>query len=434
MIFNSKNIFSDKLLFGLVFSCAISSCYSLIQFLGKDLFAWNTKTNGIIGTLGNPNFQSSFAAMALLPTFAFFWKRKYNFFTGPILIILLLFIIYITKSVQGYISATASVLTFFLAYFFKKRKYFLAGSLGLIGLIVSFISILGMTNNGPLRYFLYKPSVSSRGDFWRSAFNAAKDNPLFGHGLESFADNYLMFRDLKAANGVGEFTDNAHNIYLEYAATAGFPLAILILLINLVVIYSFISYLKSSINFDYKVVALFSSWTVFQLQSLISPANISMLAWNSLIGGYIIGIEKNTTQLKLKNTLDSRKTQDNNKNRVSLILPLVAGLVMYPLFNTDRLQLQSSQTRDALLAVKVSKMYPESTLRYSQLGRAMLESNLPNQALEIGRSAVIFNPNAVSAWALILANPAAPVEERKVAASQIMKLDPFNKIVQEIKF
>jgi hypothetical protein len=52
----------------------------------------------------------------------------------------------------------------------------------------------------------------------------------------------------------------------------------------------------------------------------------------------------------------------------------------------------------------------------------------------VGRSATKFNPNAASGWALILINPLATIEERKIAKAQILRLDPLNKEVQQFKF
>jgi len=46
---------------------------------------------------------------------------------------------------------------------------------------------------------------------------------------------------------------------------------------------------------------------------------------------------------------------------------------------------------------------------------------------------VSFNPNAISGWILILANVEAPLPERKKAKLEILRLDPFNKIVAEFK-
>jgi hypothetical protein len=78
-------------------------------------------------------------------------------------------------------------------------------------------------------------------------------------------------------------------------------------------------------------------------------------------------------------------------------------------------------------------MYPQSVVRYQRIGIKLLESNLPQQALDLGRSAVKFNPNSVSSWALILANGAAPIEERELAQREILRLDPFNSEIRNLK-
>jgi hypothetical protein len=108
-------------------------------------------------------------------------------------------------------------------------------------------------------------------------------------------------------------------------------------------------------------------------------------------------------------------------------------IITYPYFNVDRLQLKSLNNGDGLLAVQSALSYPESTLRYQRIGNALLESNLGAQALQVGRAAVEFNPNSVSAWGLILANSTAPINERKFAIKEILRLDPFNEEVRQLE-
>jgi hypothetical protein len=82
------------------------------------------------------------------------------------------------------------------------------------------------------------------------------------------------------------------------------------------------------------------------------------------------------------------------------------------------------------LAIKSTKMYPESVVRYSVMSRELLNSGLQIQSLELARSAVDFNPNSPALWALILVNPSAPLIERKEAQRRILKLDPLNNEVR----
>lgn len=416
------------LLLCLIVSCFVSSTYSVLQRFNLDIFDWTTRTNGIIGTLGNPNFQSSFAAMAIIPTFVYFWGMKnrkiYSFlFTVP-----LVAIIYISESTQGYVTAVATGIVFGIIFFsFKNRNAFYALLVLFIG--AGFVSLAGMLNKGPLSTYLYKVSVQSRGDFFRTSVAIANDNPLFGVGLDSLGDYYLMYRDERTASSVGEFTDNSHNLFLNYATTGGYPLAILHALIVLLVLYSFFRLQKNIGVFDRNISAIFCSWFCYQLQSLISPANIPMLTWNALISGSIIG-------LAIRNT--NEKISVNNEVKLQFIKPfsgflLIIGIVVtYPYFNVDRQQLTSARTGDANLALLAAKSYPESTLRYARIGQEFIKSNLPMPALDLARAAVIFNPNAPSAWGLVLVNSYAPKEERLKAQQELLRLDPFNKEVRNL--
>ena len=65
-------------------------------------------------------------------------------------------------------------------------------------------------------------------------------------------------------------------------------------------------------------------------------------------------------------------------------------------------------------------------MRYKQISEAFMQSNLKEQALDLARSAVIYNSNSIASWGLILLNPFATYEERVKAKQEILRLDPFN--------
>jgi len=427
-IFVNKSSFKN-FLFCILISAQITSLYSLLQRLGLDIFEWETKTNGIIGTLGNPNFQGSFAAMALIPTVVYLWRKGSSRLYAFACSLILLLTIIVCQSTQGYIAALASISMYFLIYTWFKVK-----SLFYILLLPFFSGVLlafaGMLDKGPLSAYLYKISVQSRGEMWRTALNTANNNSLFGVGLDSFGDYSLFYRDQKTANGVAEFTDNAHNFFFQFAATGGYPLAFVYLAIIILSLSSFIKLQKEKGTFDTNLTAIFSAWLCFQLQSVISPASISTLMWNFIICGMVIGLSAQSNSESM-----GYKSDSNSFIKVfSYILLLLSIIITYPLFNTDRLALKSVRTGNGNLAIEAAKSYPESVIRYSRIGVLLLQSGLYPQALDIGRSAVKFNPNAVSAWVLILLNENAPSDERQKAKYEILRLDPFNKEVQKFNF
>ncbi len=423
---------------GLLVSCLLSSIYSIFQFFGVDFSDWRTQTNGIIGTLGNPNFQSSFIAISFVPTIVYLWPRKYRLFLISSATSILLFTLYICESTQGYIALTSSLAVFILLkLWFNKAKLIFTATL-LPTILSGFVAIAGMLDKGPLSYYLYKVSVRSRGEMWQTASSVIKSNPVFGVGLDSLGDYSLMYQNEKTANGIAEFIDNSHNFFLQFAATGGIILALCYIGIILLSLYSFFVLQKRIGKFDRNIAALFAAWVSFQLQSLISPAVIPTLIWNFVFCGTFIGLS-NSLKLNADSSQERASKTINSVTKKSIsvagvISAILALVLTFPLFNADKLTRQADRKKDALLAVKAAKTYPESVIRYNLLGAGLYESGLYDLSLEIGRSAVKFNPNSYQTWILILVNPRATNEERNKAKEQLMKIDPFNKNIQNYQF
>jgi len=425
-----NQVSSKKLLSGLGLSGAFALIYSIFQSYGLDFFPWDSKTNGVIGTLGNPNFVSSFSSMISLPILVYITSavkaKKTKILVNIFTLIFLIFAIYRAESTQGYLTVILAFTIFFLIYIWYKNKYIFFGSLLSFVLGVLFI-LIGILNSGPLANYLYKVSVQSRGEFWGSAFSVANAHPLFGVGLDSFGDYFLKFRKAAVVN---EYTDSAHNYFLDYAANTGYIFMLLNVFLILLTLLSFLKLQWKLSRFDGFIASLFSSYIVFLAQSLISPISIPLILWGFIISGSIIGlasIEESPIQ-----TFISKPAI--RFNFISLFTLLLGVLVIFPYANADRLQLQAMNNGDGDLAIKVAKMYPESVVRYSVLSRALLESGLTAPALDLARSAVVFNPNSPALWALIVINESAPIEERKVAYENLLKLDPINKELINFKF
>lgn len=417
----------DKINKSFALTGVVLAIYGILQSYSLDPLAWETKNNGVIGTLGNPNFQSSFLAMSLVPILILSIKLKNKLIISPLLISLMCFAIYRAQSTQGYIGAVLAFSIFGIIFLWFKNRY-VSFVLFFIFMGSSIIAIIGMLNKGPLAAYLYKVSIQSRGDFWRSSIRAINDNPLSGVGLDSFGDYYLKYRDLVAVNHTfAEFTDSSHNYLLDYAATGGYLLLILNLILIILGLYSFYKVQKSINHFHGGLTSVFCIFTVFQAQSLISPNNISLMLWNAIIIGSIIGI---ASQLDEKNNVSKNLKSFSIINPFSLIALFVGIIAIFPYFNADRLQLQAMQKGDGNLAIKSSTMYPESVVRYSTMSRELYNSGLKIESLELARSGVKFNPYSASLWALILVNTEAPLAERKIAQTKLMTLDPLNKEVK----
>jgi O-antigen ligase len=406
---------------GIAIGGTFASVYAISQSFGLDFFPWDSKTNGVIGTLGNPNFVSSFAAMAILPSLVYVSGRNRAILYQLPVFMLFILTIFRAESTQGYITLAIAIGIFALVYLWYRSKLFF--SFILISFLFSiFLVALGFFNRGPLSKIIYKVSIQSRGEFWQSALNTTNANPIFGVGIDSFGDYSLLFRETKV---IGEYTDSAHNYVLDLSVIGGYPLAAIYILIISLTLYSFFKLQKNIGQFNPAGAALFSFFIVFQAQSLISPISIPILIWGMVMSGSIIGLASNSMY---KDDLVDKKTK-TRLNLLSLSSFFLSLIILFPYFNSDRLQLLAMNKGDGDLAIKVAKMYPESVVRYSTLTRALLDSGLIVPALDLARSAVEFNPNSPALWALLLINPNAPIDERRAAREKLLILDPLNEEV-----
>jgi len=415
-----------------------SSIYALFQSFGVDFFTWETKTNAIFGTLGNPNFQSSAAAMVLVPCILFA-KREIKFlFTSLILVAVNFYVIIKTQSVQGIVCTAIGLSALAIIFLFYRSRFLFLSSifLSIVGL---FVAILAMLNQGPLKGFsvgsftFYKASIESRGDFWRSSVAATKDHIFFGVGLDSFGDYFTTYRDKVAVeHEFSEFTDNSHNYFLEYAVTGGIPFLLFQTLLLMIVLFAFLKITKNITQFDKRITALFIFWLLFQAQSIISPGSLGLMVFNSVSAGAIIGLSRSENLIGGNYRLLAKKPQIKIGSSNIFLVILAIGL-MFSYVNTDRLYLNALNSGDGAILAASAKPFPETTLRYQTVSRLLLENKLYSQSLVVARLAIEFNPKSVAPWAHIFLNPIATLEEKQRAKNELIKLDPNNIDLKNLK-
>ena len=420
------NLTSNKILFKSLFISGLITCvYSILQKFDLDIFSWGPRENGIGGLFGNPNFQSAFAAMMIIPTIVYARSQKNGLVKVFIYPLPLLILLYISSSTQGLILSFFSVCLFILIYTWHKKRLVFYIYLFFFTLF-GFILLLGALGHGPLSEYLYTRSVRARGDIFRTSLIIAKSNPFSGVGLDSLGDYYLANMDLRTANSVGEFTNSAHNLFLHYASTGGFILALSQYAIVLLVIYSF---MKSQKNFNLENTSVFIAWSCYQIQALISPPHITLMFWNVIFTSIIINfyLKSNNFYGKSFLTFEVRK----KRQRLILIFFMLGLSITYPLFKVDYWQAQAGKTGDARLAIRSVTNFPESTGRYNLVIENLLKSGLNEEALYIAKEAVEFNRLNLNGWLLIISNESASVPDKIMARNQILKLDPNYQVRNE---
>ena len=300
-----KTTFSNykALYFSALFLLCILVIYATFQHFGMDFFSWNNPYNHIILLTGNPDFAASL--LALLVTFSvlglFILNSKIQKFFLIALASLALVDIYWTRALQGLL-ASAAGLGFFLIVTLWRRSRKFALSILTLEIAIGVLSILGTLQIGPLSKYLYKTSINDRGYNWRAAVSMFRTHPLFGVGVDRYGSFFAQYRDYKypLIYGYTQTVTNAHNVFLEYFATAGVFVGLAYLaVIAFVGFRGFRALQTLSGNKKMVVAGFISGWIVFIAQSIISVDSLVISVWGWILGGSIVGlsIQRDSTLL-----------------------------------------------------------------------------------------------------------------------------------------
>ena len=262
---------APNLVLVLLFCGLISALYGLIQSFGFDPFNWINPYSPVFGFFGNPNFQASFMGISATAALSYcLQKSKWNIWKSIWLVYipLSLYVVYASKSQQGYLvfAAGASVVIYLWIKSFSnfsrfKPVYLLLGFIGVTSVL------LDILQKSPWQSVLYKPSVTFRGDFWRTGWNITQGNPIFGMGLDGYRDSYRLYRDqIAAERNPSAMVDSAHNVFLDISSGGGFPLLIIYCGLILLVLISISRVVSREKEFNYSFAGIAGAWVAYLAQ------------------------------------------------------------------------------------------------------------------------------------------------------------------------
>jgi hypothetical protein len=162
------------------------------------------------------------------------------------------------------------------------------------GIIVGFFALLGALQIGPLAQYIYKTSVSLRGQYWLAGWNTGENHPFTGVGMDSFGDWYRRSRDVHALElpGVNTVVNAAHNVPRDMFAFGGWPLLLSYLAVMGLAVAAAIRLTLRKKDFDPILAVLVTAWAGYQLQSIISINQIGLAVWGWLLSGLLIAYER----------------------------------------------------------------------------------------------------------------------------------------------
>jgi len=293
---NAIEIIYTSLLLG-----TILSTYGLFQINGIDFVSWNNPYNSIISTLGNPNFAAAIIAIIATLAFAPVLNSSFNFFVrllGAFVTIVSILAIYLSDARQGLVSIAVGI-GFYSIIWIHSRNKFMGYFTGALGSIIGLVSILGMLQIGPLTSLLYKGSVTVRGYYWRAGIEMFQSHPWFGVGVDRYGAYFKQFREVgyPLNYGFSITSTNAHNVPIQFFATAGIFVGSLYLIL---LAYIFICGLKAikqkQGNERLLLASIFSAWLAYQAQSIVSIDSPALAVWGWLLGGAIIGLSNDNNE------------------------------------------------------------------------------------------------------------------------------------------
>jgi hypothetical protein len=311
-----------------------------------------------------------------------------------------------------------------------------------IGIAGTF-ALLGALQIGPLTKYIYKTSVSLRGEYWQAGWNMGSEHPLTGVGFDTYGDWYRRARDSQALilPGPNTTTNAAHNVPFDVFAFGGWPLFASYLAILALSIIAIIKVTLRNRKYDAVFVTLTTAWLCYQLQSIISINQIGLAVWGWLFGGALIAYEIATRpkvdesqnfQAKSKSARIVKKKQGETVVTSTLIAgvgAVIGLLIAVPPYSADakwRTALGSQDAAKVEAALVPAYLNPANSYKYANAVQLLESSKLYDLALKYAQIGVEFNPDNFDSWKVLYLITKSSPEEKAEALENMKRLDPKN--------
>ena len=430
-----------RLFFGMILAGAVNFIYCLWVLFFGDFIGWTNPYKSLLGTLGNPNFVSSFLAISAAGYIGYFYTQKkpliqkfIYFIPIPITILEIIK----TRSTQGLIILLFGVYLISVMHLHLTRRK-VTYTLGwlIFGLVSAVFGVAGVANHGPLAKFLYQETMAFRWQYWTAGIKMGAKFPITGVGMDSYGDWYRQLRTARSvvSPGVNVITNVSHNIYVDAFANGGVPLLVSYLIFSGIALYSIIKILKIAKKVDPLFVGISVAWLCYQLQSLISINQIGLSVWGWALTGMLIVYSRIVGESTLKDEPNSKKFSSKTGS-VLILSPFIATImclfafVLYspPLLADHKWTLAYSHKNADELVNSMNDSYfsPSNSFKFLQAIQLFDNSNLPEQAHRFAIQAIKFNPRSFEAWQMLYDIKNSSNLERKEALQKMIQLDPLN--------
>jgi len=435
---------TKKIIYGLLFAGFINLSYCLSEITGHEIFSWSNPYNTILGTLGNPDFISSFLGIFVVALIAYFMKEPLSILQRVAIflsVLLGLFEIKKSHAIQGFVVFGIGISV--IGFFYLRDKYqgWKVPIIYLIGFgTLGFFSVLGTLQIGPLQHLLYKTSVSLRGQYWLAGLNMGREHLLTGVGIDSYGSYFRRARSPQfAQSSPNTITDAAHNVFLDIFAGGGIFLLVSYIAILVFAIRAIYKVMARRREYDAVFVTLTAAWSSYIAQSIISINQIGLAYWGWVLAGALIGYERiqaTGINVEIKNIAvqNSKKSRVQEKELVSaksfmvcLVGFIVGAVVGAGPFMSDVKWRSALDRNDATRLQSAAFSWPQNPDRIYRTARILLNSKMDQKAYDsLIRGTQLFPESYVMWYGLFQFTPSDEAVKQDML-NNLRRIDPYDK-------
>lgn len=279
-----------RLLLNLFVLCGVIVCvYAILNPIPMRITRFSEQYIGrVYGTLGNPPFLASYLLLIGFINLILISNTK-NSLLKVIYIFALCFnivVIYLTASRGAVIALLIGAILFLSLWFYlwkgvlKKKMAIVLVSVIMLFVVGGFFITKGadlLSNSKIYQRFhgaFSDPSVMSRIEAWRFAWNGFRERPFLGWGQENFIAIYTVNK-LRFTSQVQEFLDRGHNIIVDWIVNAGIIGLISYCTIFFFSIYTLYKRFKDDNIHKIEYITVLTVFAVYLIQNLFTFDTIS---------------------------------------------------------------------------------------------------------------------------------------------------------------
>ena len=415
---------------------AIQTLYGFLQVFDLDPISWNNPYGLIIGTVGNADFAGALigiCGVATLWLVYFYDIGKLPRISLAILVLLEIYLVNRANIRQALIIFLIGITLFSLRLARKQKKLFQPLT---VASMISIVLIGAATLQvGPLTSYVYKLSISMRGDYWRAAIRMFSENPLTGIGLGNFGDKFPLYRDSVQVGrrGPNYLADAAHSVFLDYLSMGGIFLFLSYVSLLLLGFWRLLSDFKSLSSESQNIrIGFIAIWLSYLAQSSISLDQIGLAIWGWIFIGCALSFGR-----KQSVEVIQKKTNTLVTNSMVLAFGVLSILIAAPTWNADlnlkKAMIIGTQNRTAESAANRLQLLKDSTASdsrnswYYQNAALILLQSGQIEGIDFAKKALELNPSDILSAKLLamVSSDIGAKEESEKYARIVRELDPF---------